>query len=83
MRSNVELKKVKNKNYEYALVISIVLYTGMRKWTSKTNIREMQPKTKAHNASKKTKYLDTNDYDDLGNYKIVDINNYTKKELLE
>ena len=35
-------KKVKNKEYEHALVIAIVLYTGPRKWTAKTHIREKQ-----------------------------------------
>ena len=73
MRSSVNPKKVKNKEYKHALVISMVLYTGSSKWKAKTNIKEIQEEMKIKNAEPMIENY----------YYILDINDYTKKELLE
>ena len=70
MRSAVEIKKLKTKEYKLPLVVPIVLYTGKQKWNSKQYIEESQEKL----------------YDvkiKVGNYNLVDINDYTKEELLK
>ena len=70
MRSAVEIKKLKTKEYKLPLVVPIVLYTGKQKWDSKQYIEESQEKL----------------YDvkiKVGNYNLVDINDYTKEELLK
>lgn len=71
IRNCIEEKKVKNKSYEHALVIAIVLYTGQRKWTAKRDIQEIQENINLH-----TKVPMLENY-----YYLVDINNYTKEEL--
>ena len=76
MRSCIEEKEMKNKDYKQALVIAIVLYTGPRKWTAKTHIRETQDNLI-------NKKLDLGNYETLGNYNTVDITNYPEKELLK
>ena len=73
MRSSVDQKRIKNKVYKHALVISMVLYTGSSRWTAKNNIKEMQEKIKIKNAEPMIENY----------YYILDINDYTKKELLE
>ena len=73
MRNCVDDKKVKNKNYEHALVIAIVLYTGARKWTAKRQIQEIQTKFNLNIISPILENY----------YYIIDINDYTNKELLE
>ena len=76
MRSCIEEKELKNKDYKQALVIAIVLYTGPRKWTAKTHIRETQENLE-------NEKLMLGNYETLGNYNTVDVTNYTEKELLE
>ena len=76
MRSCIEEKKMENKDYKQALVIAIILYTGPRKWTAKTHIRETQDNLT-------NRKLELGNYETLGNYNTVDITNYTEKELLE
>ena len=76
MRSYIEEKELKNKDYKQALVIAIVLYTGPRKWTAKTHIRETQENLE-------NERLMLGNYETLGNYNTVDVTNYTEKELLE
>ncbi|OKZ75080.1 MAG: hypothetical protein BHW00_03055 [Clostridium sp. 26_22] len=70
MKSAIDIRKVKNKEYKLPLVIPIVLYTGKKKWDAKRYLEESQEtldgvKIKA------------------GNYNLVDINDYTKEELLQ
>ena len=70
MKSAIDIRKVKNKEYKLPLVIPIVLYTGKKKWDAKRYLEERQEtldgvKIKA------------------GNYNLVDINDYTKEELLQ
>ena len=70
MNSGIDKKKEKTKGYKYPSVIPIVLYTGKNKWNSNKYIEESQD------------MLDGYTYR-MGNYSIIDINNYTSKELLE
>ena len=70
MKSAIDIRKVKNKEYKLPLVIPIVLYTGKKKWDAKRYLEESQEtldgvKMKA------------------GNYNLVDINDFTKEELLQ
>ena len=70
MKSAIDIKKVKNKEYKLPLVIPIVLYTGKKRWDAKRYLEENQEtldgvKMKA------------------GNYNLVDINDFTKEELLQ
>ena len=70
MNSGIDKKKKRLKGYKYPSVIPIVLYTGKNKWNSNKYIEESQD------------MLDGYTYR-MGNYSIIDINNYTSKELLE
>ena len=76
MRSFVKSKNLNRKRQKHALVIAIVLYSGNRVWDAKKYINAMQEKINPND-----KLLD--DYRGLGNYNLVDINDYTEKELLE
>ena len=70
MKSAIDIRKVKNKEYKLPLVIPIVLYTGKKKWDAKRYLEESQ---------------ETLDGVEIkaGNYNLVDINDFTKEELLK
>ena len=70
-KSAVEIKKLKLKEYKIPIVIPIVLYTGTRKWNVKEYIKEAQESYKQYNG------------EELGRYKLVDVNNFTEEELLK
>ena len=70
MKSAIDIKKVKNKEYKLPLVIPIVLYTGKKKWDAKRYLEESQ------------ETLDSVEIK-AGNYNLVDINDFTKEELLQ
>ena len=70
IRSAVDKSKIKNKSYKIPLVMPIVLYTGKQKWNANKYLEKSQEKIKGLNIK-------------IGNYSLVDINNYTEKELLE
>ena len=42
MKSAIDIRKVKNKEYKLPLVIPIVLYTGKKKWDAKRYLEESQ-----------------------------------------
>ena len=67
-----------NEGEEECLVIPIVLYTGKEKWTAKRYIREIQD-----NSIDDDIVLDKMPLGLLGYYTLVDVNEYTKEELLE
>ena len=69
MKSAIDIRKVKNKEYKLPLVIPIVLYTGKKKWDAKRYLEESQ---------------ETLDGVEIkaGNYNLVDINDFTKEELI-
>ena len=39
MKSAIDIRKVKNKEYKLPLVIPIVLYTGKKKWDAQRSIK--------------------------------------------
>ena len=65
----IDLSKIKNKGYKIPLVIPIVLYTGNKKWNARKYLKECQEEFKGIKVS-------------LGNYNLIDINDFTKEELL-
>ena len=70
MKSAIDMNKIKTKNYKLPLVISIVLYTGNRKWNAAEYLQKGQETLR-------------NIKEDIGKYNLIDINNLTEKELLE
>lgn len=65
----IDLSKIKNKGYKIPLVIPIVLYTGNKKWNARKYLKECQEEFKGIKVS-------------LGNYNLIDINDFTEEELL-
>ena len=70
-KSAVDINKLKLKEYKIPIVIPIVLYTGTRKWNVKKYIKEAQESYKQYNG------------EELGRYKLVDVNDFTEEELLK
>ena len=70
IRSAVDKSKIKNKSYKIPLVMPIVLYTGKQKWNANKYLEKSQEKIQGLNIK-------------IGNYSLVDVNNYTENELLE
>ena len=70
MKSAIDIKKVKNKEYKLPLVIPIVLYTGKKRWDAKRYLEESQETLRGVKIK-------------AGNYNLVDINDFTKEELLQ
>ena len=68
-----------NEGEEECLVIPIVLYTGKETWTAKRYIKELQTRRYA----KKEINFDEIELGTLGYYTLVDINEYTKEDLLK
>lgn len=64
-------KNYKNKKYKYPAVISIVLYTGNKKWDAKLDLRKIQLKWNKYEGQ------------EFSRYNILDINELEEKELLE
>ena len=77
MRAN-EVENPKKEDKE-CLVIPIVLYTGKEKWTAKNYIKEMQERLFEEEKIKEEEI----ELGTLGYYTLVDVNNYTKEELLK
>ena len=70
-KSAVDINKLKLKEYKIPIVIPIVLYTGRKKWNAKEYIKDAQESFKQYNG------------EELGRYKLVDVNNFTEEELLK
>lgn len=64
-------KKYINKEYEYSLIIPIVLYTGSQKWNAKLDLKSAQYKWKKYESQ------------EISRYNILDVNEISDKELLE
>ncbi len=71
MKSAIDKKKLGKKDYQLPTVISIVLYSGRRKWKVKNQIQKAQLK------------LEGDKNIEFGRYNVIDINNYTEEELLQ
>ena len=69
IRSSINGKKI-NKILELPLIIPVVIYTGNEKWDANEYIEKSQAKLDKYKIR-------------IGQYNLIDINNYTKKELLE
>lgn len=70
IRSAIDESKLKNKPYKIPLVIPIVLYTGKRKWNANKFLEDSQERLEGVDIK-------------ISNYKIIDVNDYTEKELLD
>ena len=70
MKNAIDMNKINTKDYKLPLVISIVLYTGNRKWNAAEYIQKSQETLR-------------NIKEDVGKYNLIDVNNLTEKELLE
>ena len=68
IRSSINGKKI-NKILELPLIIPVVIYTGNEKWDANEYIEKSQAKLDKYKIR-------------IGQYNLIDINNYTKKELL-
>lgn len=69
MRESIKKQK-NNKEFKYPQIVPIVIYTGKEKWNVKESIEDMQEKLEGYNNA-------------TFRYNLIDINNYTKEELLE
>lgn len=70
MNQAVEKEKMRRKEYKYPRVIAVVLYTGKRKWKAEVNINNIQESLAGYKGEEE-------------GYKLVDVNEYSKEELLE
>ncbi len=68
IKSAIDIKKLRTKGYEIPTVIPIVIYTGKEKWTAKRGNGKVQ--------DERLEKLN------LSEYNLIDINRYTKEELL-
>lgn len=69
IRSAIDLKKVRTKNYKMPEVIPIVIYTGEEGWKVRIYLRKIED-------GRFSKL-------DLLKYNVIDVNEYTEEELLE
>lgn len=71
MQSVIDKKQMKRKNYKFPQVYPIVLYTGNREWNQQKYLEQNQENLVGYKSKTFT------------SYNIIDVNKYTKKELLE
>lgn len=71
MESAIDREKLRQKNYKLPTIFSFVIYTGNKKWNATNYLVNKQEKLIG--CKSKT----------FANFQVIDINNYTKKELLE
>ena len=71
IKSAIDYKKFGQKDYKIPKVISIVLYTGKRKWNAKNYINEIQKRFEEFEESEFSKY------------NVIDINNIPEEKLLK
>ena len=71
MQSVIDKKQMKRKNYKFPQVYPIVLYTGNHEWNQQKYLEQSQENLLGY----KTKTFTS--------YNIIDVNKYTKKQLLE
>ena len=71
MEEALDKTKVKRKDYKFPKVYPIILYTGEGKWMDVTRIENRQERLEDVKEKGFTKYA------------VIDVNNYTKEELLK
>ena len=69
IKQAIDKKKMKRADYKYPRVIPIVLYTGNIEWNASFKLEEIQETLPGYNELNE-------------DYKIIDINKYSKEELL-
>ena len=67
--SAIDIKRMKEKDYKIPKVLAIVLYTGKRKW-KKQELKDIEEKLEG--------FTEPNE-----EYKLIDVNDFSKKDLLE
>lgn len=70
MKSAIDYKKLNQKEYKLPLVITIVLYTGKKRWNAKRYIRDKQEKLKGY------------DEKIFAKFNVVDVNEFNNDVLL-
>ena len=71
MESAIDLNKLKQKNYKLPTIFSFVIYTGNKPWNATNYLREKQEK------------LFDCKINSFANFQVIDVNHYTKEELLK
>ena len=69
INSAIDLKRMKDKDYKIPKVLAVVLYTGNKKWNSK-ELKDIEEKLE-------------NFIEPKGGYKLIDVNNFNREELIE
>ena len=67
----IDKEIIKNRNYKMPVVYPIVIYTGKRKWNAEKTMKEIQETFSGIERK------------DVGEYELVDVNNYTEEELIK
>lgn len=70
IKSALDIKKLKNKSYKLPLVIPIVLYIGKQRWNANKYLEESKEELEVVK-------------NNLPYYNIVDVNDFTNKDLIE
>lgn len=71
IKSAIDIRKLKQKEYKLPEVIPIVLYTGRKRWNANKYIKESQEKLNGYKEK------------EFAKYNLVDVNNYEEDELLK
>ena len=69
INSAIDLKRMKDKDYKIPKVLAVVLYTGNKKWNPK-ELKDIEEKLE-------------NFIEPQGVYKLIDVNNFNREELIE
>ena len=67
--SAIDIKRMKEKDYKIPKVLAIVLYTGKKKW-KKQGLKDIEEKLEGF-------------IEPEGEYKLIDVNDFSREELLE
>ena len=67
--SAIDIKRMKEKDYKIPKVLAIVLYTGKKKW-KKQGLKDIEEKLEGFTEPE-------------GEYKLIDVNDFSREELLE
>lgn len=71
IKSAIDRNRIGQKEYKLPMVISIVLYSGRRKWNGKEYIREIQEKLEGYQEL------------EYARYNLIDVNDFSAEELLK
>ena len=71
LESAIEKEKLRQKDYKLPTIYSFVIYTGNKKWSASNDLIDRQEKL----AGCKPRTF--------ANFQLIDVNNYTKEDLLE